>query len=150
MKIRILFIIAAILSTVFIFNNSLQDASHSDADSDTIVSFILGDKTPTNEKDPVRFIVTKTVRKSAHFLEFALQGFLLAGCFSAPFKKKALWVLILGLLTGCTDEFIQLFSDGRAGLVSDVLIDFIGTTVGLFIFTIASRYRRKRVLKLTV
>lgn len=132
MKLKIFFIVATILATLFIFNNSLQDASRSDADSDTIVSFFLGQE--IKAKDPLRFVVTKIIRKSAHFLEFCLHGFLLTGCFSHAFKKRAPWILAIGLLTACTDEALQLLSDGRAAMIQDVFIDFFGTIAGLFLF----------------
>ena len=42
----------------------------------------------------------------------------------------ALW---LGLLTAAIDENIQLFSLGRGSMVQDVLLDFVGTVLGLLL-----------------
>lgn len=75
-------------------------------------------------------IVHILVRKSAHFAEFAVLGvlsFLLAH--SYPISVRLCIVLSLGycLLFAVSDEVHQLFIDGRAGRISDVLIDFLGS-----------------------
>ena len=48
----------------------------------------------------------------------------------------------------CTDEFHQLFVPGRAGLLSDVLIDSLSAVLGLVVFLLLQKfvvwfYRRK-------
>jgi VanZ family protein len=44
-------------------------------------------------------------------------------------------VVILGGLYAASDEFHQLFVDGRAGMLSDVLLDTCGVAVGSLVLT---------------
>ncbi len=137
------FIIAAILATLFIFGNSMMSASYSDMGSDIIVGAI--EKTAEATGSSVRHSKTVVlVRKSAHILEFALHGILLAGCFSGIFKKRIIYVLFFGLMTACVDEFIQLFSEGRSSMIQDVFFDFSGTLIGLLVFFFIYKIKQKR------
>ena len=131
MKKRLPFIIAAVAVTLFIFSNSLDTAEVSSAKSgffSDILMWILGTfKCYANEE-----IIVRVVRKAAHVLEFAAQSFFVAECFTRRFLKRLPFVLAIGFITACIDECIQLFSDGRAGMISDVFIDFSGTVLGFF------------------
>ena len=50
-------------------------------------------------------------------------------------QGKELLLLILGVfLYACTDEFHQLFMDGRAGQFKDVLIDTAGGSTGILLW----------------
>ena len=142
MKKRLLFIVAAIIATLFIFSNSVQEASISDQKSDVFVNFIANEIRNAGHS-PRRLYITRAVRKTAHVMEFALQGLLITGCFSAPRKRRILYILLLGLLTGCIDESIQLFTPGRSAMIQDVFVDFFGTVIGVLTFGILSRSKRK-------
>ncbi len=130
MKKQIPFIIASILVTLFIFNNSFKIAELSSGDSRLLAQLIenlfsfLGLYSWAD--NAVLF-----ARKSAHIFEFLLQAFMIAGCFYGKYKKRIIYILFFGLLTACIDEYIQLFVPGRAGLVTDIMIDFSGTAVGM-------------------
>ncbi len=134
LKKRYMWISLCILFTMFIFARSMKDAADSSAESSVFVNIylyiynFLFSRTPEN---PVA-----TVRKLAHVAEYTIQGILLCGVFST-FKEKikgnVSYIMFLGLLTACVDEFLQLFSEGRAGLVTDIFIDFGGTLLGLLI-----------------
>ena len=142
MKRRIFFIVASVFATLFIFNNSLQPAEVSGNASGTLVDimarfFALFGFSP--DVDTVTYIV----RKTAHFLEFAVQGLFIFGCFGMPPKKRIIYVLFLGLLTACADEYIQLFSPGRSAMIQDVFLDFSGTITATFIFGLSYRFKRK-------
>lgn len=129
MKKKLPFIIAAILVTIFIFSNSMQDAASSTKQSDVIVDTLIS----TVESVGVTANRSETehlVRKCAHILEFAVQGLFITLCFDVPFKKRLYRVLPTGFLTACTDEFIQLFSNGRAAMIQDVFIDTAGCLAG--------------------
>lgn len=143
MKKQRLFLIAAILSTLFIFGNSMMSAEYSNIGSGVIVDAV--ENTSKALGTSVRHAKTVVfVRKSAHVLEFALQGFLLAGCFSGKFRKRIIYVLFFGLMTACVDEYIQLFSNGRSSMVQDVFIDFAGTVLGIFVFWLFCEFLGKR------
>ena len=127
---KIIFRILVILVTAFIFNNSLKPAVASAEDRGVIVEIfgrILSMLGKTVDIDTLQNIV----RKTAHFVEFAAQGALLYGCFEGKFGDRIIYVLFFGLLTACTDEFFQLFFEGRGSQVQDIFIDFSGTVAGL-------------------
>ena len=116
--------------TTFIFWNSAQPAVESANSSGRIVgllSILLGRIGIYADYDMMQVIV----RKAAHIAEFCLHAFLIAGGFSGKYKNRIIYILFFGLLTACTDEYIQLFSDGRAGLIGDIFIDFCGTLSGV-------------------
>ena len=46
-------------------------------------------------------------------------------------RDAIIYILFISLFYAVTDEFHQLFVEGRGSLVSDVLIDFGGSLVGL-------------------
>lgn len=74
-----------------------------------------------------------SVRKLAHFAEFAALGFLAQLSFGVVNKLNghtALHGLFLGLVVAVADETLQLFVDGRGSSVRDVVIDFFGMLAG--------------------
>ena len=139
-----IFRILAVLTTLFIFSNSLKTASISSEESGRIVmivSWILEQFGKIVDPE----VLQNIVRKVAHFAEFGLQGFLLFGCFDRKAKDRIVYVLFLGLFTACTDEFLQLFSEGRGSQIQDVFIDFAGTVAGfLFGCILWSVWRRRK------
>lgn len=78
------------------------------------------------------------IRKAAHFSEFAALSFLLSNAVFATFntKKATLIAFPLACLYAVTDELHQLFSDGRACSVKDMLIDSSGALLGAIIFSL--------------
>ena len=89
------------------------------------------------------------IRKSAHAMEYALLGFLIAGSLVANAKerkkqrnkvqenKKLYLAAWMGsAFYAMTDEFHQLFVPGRSGRVADVLLDSTGAAVGVCLFLI--------------
>ncbi|MCH5170033.1 MAG: VanZ family protein [Oscillospiraceae bacterium] len=78
------------------------------------------------------------IRKAAHFGEFTLLSFLLTNTVFATFKNKkaGLFAFSFACLYAVTDELHQLFSDGRACSVKDMLIDSSGALLGAVLFSI--------------
>lgn len=77
------------------------------------------------------------IRKAAHFSEFAALSFLLSNAVFATIntKKATLIAFPLACLYAVTDELHQLFSDGRACSVKDMLIDSSGALLGTVLFS---------------
>lgn len=142
MKRRVPFIIATLIATFFIFNNSLESAEVSSESSGRLVN-ILADILGLIRVYPHRELLVVFVRKTAHVAEFTLHGILLANCFEMQYKRRIIYILFFGLLTACIDEYIQLFSPGRAGMVQDIFVDFAGTVIGMAIAGISYKFRRK-------
>ena len=136
-KRTIIFLVLFILFTFYIFSNSMMPAEESGKQGGRIIGFLsqfFGHNT-----------ATIIVRKSAHFLEFFIQGALFSGIIFESFKKNYIYLLFFGLLTAVTDEFIQNFSEGRGSMVSDCLIDFSGTLAITLIVFIIWYFKKKRV-----
>ena len=83
------------------------------------------------------------IRKAAHMSIYALLAFCVYQAQEKPTIKTTLGIVIL---YACTDEFHQLFVNGRAGRFTDVLIDTSGGVIMLLIVFIISLavLRRKK------
>ena len=88
------------------------------------------------------------VRKSAHIIEFG--GFnvtLLFALYVWDMRGKP-WVrqaFLLTFLYACSDELHQIFVPGRAGLVSDVIIDMLGVCVLALVLRAMITRRESRI-----
>lgn len=81
------------------------------------------------------------VRKLAHASEYTVLGILYSlsvlSVSAVPKRRKLLCTAFpLGVLYAMSDEFHQLFVPGRAGRVSDVLIDSSGVLLGIAIVSL--------------
>ncbi len=128
MKKRTIFAVMAVAMTAFIFYNSAQPAVESAKSSGRITGSLLSMLAHFGFEINYDTLET-TIRKTAHISEFFLQAVLVANSFSGRYKNRIVYILFLGLLTACTDEYIQLFFEGRGGMVSDIFIDFAGTAL---------------------
>ncbi len=144
MKKSYIYLILALLITVFIFSNSMQTADESSKISGGLLLAI------TQITEKFHFSVTHNfLRKAAHFTEFFAQGVFLTLFFkNTRFRLSggAVYAAFFGLLTACCDEFIQLFYDGRGSQVSDVFIDFSGTVMSILIIALIFCFKRRKKL----
>ncbi len=88
------------------------------------------------------------VRKAAHFTEYAILGFFVAGAYgNKKGYKKVLVPWLIGSLYAASDELHQRFVPGRNGNALDVLLDSAGVIFGvlmlLLILHIGSRGKAK-------
>ena len=81
------------------------------------------------------------IRKVAHFTIYLVLGFVsyLALPRQCPLRKKMALVISLCFIYAITDEFHQSFVPGRAPEVRDVLIDTLGSSVGMSIGSLVKR-----------
>ena len=84
------------------------------------------------------------LRKIGHFAEFFSLGILLTWFFGMV--KGGKWRCFLlplgaGLLVACTDETIQLFVPGRAGMITDVGIDMLGCTLAIVLINLVHKFK---------
>lgn len=135
---RILFTVLTLLLIGFIFSNSVQTADVSSVSSGRIMNFLNGICGALG----LKFVFTQEiVRTLAHFGEFGLLGVLsllsTLSCFGIKVKSLILSFAVFSL-TALADECIQLFSDGRAFQLSDLVIDISGGLLGaVAVFLIA-------------
>lgn len=76
------------------------------------------------------------IRKFAHGFEFlvlALLIFLTLKSFNIKSRECIIYTLFIVLLYAVIDEYRQLYIPGRTSSVRDIVIDFIGGTVGVII-----------------
>lgn len=143
--IRYLSLALFIAATVFIFTNSAQTADVSSGQSRPFVMFIKGIIAKIMGVEADDFAVTYFVRKAAHIVEFFIQSAFLATFFVFSSKRFfGVYVLFSGLLTSCVDEYIQTFSDGRAGMISDVFVDFCGVIIAFLCYAIVFIWLKKK------
>lgn len=87
--------------------------------------------------------VERIIRKSAHMAEFGILAVLLfiwIGRWQISRTRRFWTAAALTAFYACTDEFHQLFVPGRAGLLSDVLIDSFSAVLGLAVFLLLQRF----------
>lgn len=124
---RYFWLLLVVVLTAVIFVNSSLPATESGKLSGFVAQFVaqLAQLLDITLKGDVEH----TIRKLAHFLEFACLGLLWCKTFASfrvSNRTSTGYILLLCLLTAVTDEYIQLFSLGREGRVMDVLLDFSG------------------------
>ncbi len=129
--------ILLLLCLAFIWGNSLLPAEDSGQVSgrlSKLLAYIFG---------PWAVEAEWLFRKLAHFAEFTLLGLLLGWNERLYRGKNTVLAAFLGLLIAMADETLQLFSDGRAGQVTDVWLDFAGVFGGLCLLWLLQKQRRK-------
>lgn len=128
--IKILLIALTVCWLGFIFSNSIQTAEASSNTSGRVVGLLNCILRQFN----IPFVFTQNiVRTLAHFCEFAILGVLgeltALSCANINIKSLPL-VTAVCAFSALADEIIQLFSDGRAFQVSDILVDSLGAIAG--------------------
>ena len=140
-RLKRVFLTAAVLATVaFIFRNSMYTAQVSGAASQGVLSAIRDFLTQMGLDAVIDAISELLIRKAGHFLEYALLGFWTALClrsYTQSQMRDAGWAFSFVLLTALSDETIQLFVEGRSGMVPDIWIDFAGAAAGMLAGTAA-------------
>lgn len=135
-------LIAIWMITVFCFSNQVAEKSSktSGGITEQVVKIVI--KKPTKRTPEIIDKVETIVRKMAHFLLYAVGGFLMAGLVNTTNvsnKKLIIYAIFFTTLYACTDEIHQIFVDGRSGEVRDVLIDGAGATLGTMTYLFCKR-----------
>ena len=131
-RFRVFFFVLTAAMITFAFVHSAMPAEVSEEESGGVLDFLykllpqLGISLELTDH---------IVRKLAHFTEFTLIGMLSTTCAYSfnrlrPYRYTV-YVLFTGLAAAVTDETIQLFSEGRSGQITDVLLDFSGVVTGM-------------------
>ena len=77
-----------------------------------------------------------TVKKIGHVLLFGFLAILVYRGLrgeGVPRKKAAIWAVIFATFYGATDEFHQMFTQGREARVRDVFIDGFGASLAVWL-----------------
>lgn len=149
--VRSILIILTLAVCVIIFALSADNADESNAKSDPISDSMIIKILETFDLDEeqIEFVLEKTVviiRKTAHFAEYALLGFLLAAVCTSFYKSRKSTLIIsqiCGSAYAVSDEIHQYFVPGRSCQIKDMLIDSGGVLCGIiFLLLIVFLYFR--------
>ncbi len=153
---KIIVWVPVIVVACFIFGFSAQDGKTSGGLSRQVAAVIVDVadamglvEVNTDNRESVIDSIQYPVRKIAHMSEYGLLTVLVYVALAVDGIKagKRWWIALVGaVLFACTDEFHQLYVPGRAGLVTDVLIDSVGCTIGMFLCIITAGIKRKFAL----
>ena len=151
---RWIFLGLTLLWMGLIFGLSAAPARTSDMTSGRLVTFLqklfFREWESLSEEDFIILIgrFTFFIRKAAHITEFAVLGALLSlvlMTFEKSFRFRFLVSFLTGLLYAASDEFHQLFVEGRSGSVFDVLVDAVGILIGcMFLLGISAMIAEDR------
>ena len=86
------------------------------------------------------------IRKLAHFTIYLVLGVLLLNALSHNEQKQSaniVLALLVSSLYAISDEIHQVFVSGRAGQISDVLIDIIGSLIGIYGYVMFNKFLKK-------
>ena len=116
---------AAVMYVIFMFSSATGEESKEVSENllSKIIEFVGN------------FISHNTLRKLAHFSEFAALGFCFTGAIHYTFGTKKFYIpLIPSFLYAVSDEVHQYFEPERACRVFDIFVDTCGIVTGIGIF----------------
>src|SRR5262245_39644836 len=101
----------------------------------------------SSEPDPLPVLTTHVWDKALHITEFGGLALLFCRAFAGEGVARLMAFVAAVIATsiyGATDEWHQLFVDGRASDVLDWLADTIGAAVGAVAYVVATWFRSSR------
>jgi VanZ family protein len=128
-------ILATLVWVLFIFSFSLQNAVDSSLASSRLASFLLNftqQFIPNHPFELHDFVVL--VRKGAHFINFMILMMCVLSVTFSNIKHPLIISLLFCLLIAIMDESIQLFVAGRSAQLSDIVLDMVGSSFGMFVW----------------
>lgn len=144
---KIIIPLICILWLGFIFYNSTRPGDVSNAKSYSILNKIRAEyrqldgeekqqysKLPSGAKEEK---LNLFIRKNAHAFEYCVLAIivcLILAQFGLKGKYAIIYVMFICLLYAVLDEFHQLYVPGRTSSVRDVLIDFLGSVIGMCLY----------------
>lgn len=154
---------------VLIFCFSAQSGGESGSLSDSIARMLAStfvgdfDTMPIEQQTQIIAQMSWPIRKTAHASEYACLAIsLVITCWQLHAwrcDKKAVMpslgrrvalvgvaAFVIAVLYACSDEIHQLFIDGRAGQVADVLVDASGAAIGCLLMCLVMHAFLKRRL----
>ena len=152
---KVIITVCLVLWISFIFIRSSKPADVSDKESGTFVDATCKTMETITQREVVnRHPVNHRIRKTAHFVEYALLGGISCLFAFVWFKKKISSFIISFLIcfdVSCLDELFQKSIEGRSGSFSDVIIDMSGSLTGILLTFISGiaviSIMNKRILK---
>lgn len=155
LKIVCLSLTAFILFWIFVMSaQNADESSKTSKNVGQIVAPVINrdfNKMTEEQKEEYVLEIDHEVRKTAHVTEFfALGALLFLDFYLFKIRKPfcALFAFLSGVVFASLDEIHQIFIPGRAGMVTDVLIDAAGIAGGvaaaLLLVLIIERIKRRK------
>ena len=124
---------------LLIFTMSSFDATESANQSNFIVDIIANIFKIENIE-----LLSFIIRKLAHFTEYLILGLLVANMFTKNnINNLYLISIILCIIYATSDEIHQIFVPGRACQLRDILIDSIGSIIGIYLYKLINEKNSK-------
>lgn len=111
------------------------------------VEIINGHEFTDNELKMISNYLIFPIRKLAHFTLYFVLGILTYNVVQLYMNNKKILIIsiLFCIIYACSDEIHQLFVSGRSGELRDVLIDTIGSLLGIII---SSKIKKLKKIKL--
>ena len=130
-------LLLVILWMIFIFVMSSFDATSSSNQSNFIVDIITS---IINIKDIG--LLSLIIRKLAHFIEYFILGILVIN-FITRYDKKIIIAILLCIIYATSDEIHQIFVPGRSCQIIDIMIDSLGSIMGIYLYKLITKKCKK-------
>lgn len=130
-------LLLVILWMIFIFVMSSFDATSSSNQSNFIVGIITS---IINIKDTG--LLSLIIRKLAHFIEYFILGILVIN-FITRYDKKIIIAILLCIIYATSDEIHQIFVPGRSCQITDIMIDSLGSIMGIYLCKLITKKCKK-------
>ncbi len=146
---RAILIILLILTFFQIFRFSNQNGEKSSGISRKITTAVTKNvkkiqELDKNKQEEVLEKIEKVIRKLAHFSIYMVVGILmmlLMNTYKIKQFDKISISLITGIVYASSDEIHQLFIPGRSAMITDVLIDTLGVSVGILLMFLGTEQK---------
>ena len=114
------------MTVIFCFSNQVSD------DSTELSNSVIRNTICKISKDCNKTIKNtfKPVRITDHFCVYLILGLLVMNCFKIN-KKYIIYSIIICLLYSISDEIHQIFVPGRSCELLDIMIDTLGSLLGI-------------------
>lgn len=146
---KIIKLLLIVLWMTFIFSlsndNGVKSTKRSDGFIVRIVETFSHKKLNDIEKEEIISKYVFITRKCAHLFIYFILGLLIISFLyelGSVNYKSILIALLVSLLYACSDEIHQLFISGRSGKILDIIIDSIGSFIGIMIYYFFYKIRR--------
>ena len=129
---------------ISIFSLSNDNGYKSTKKSDKVITFWYEKLTNNKINKEIINKLVYPVRKSAHIIIYLILGLLFISLlyeFNITTKIMIISSILFCFIYACSDEIHQLFIVGRSGEVKDIILDTIGSTIGIFVYYL---YRKKQ------
>ncbi len=138
--------ILVIIWMVVIYSFSAQSANESELLSSGITDWtiqLLNRVLPNLNIETLHLII----RQLAHLIIFLILGVLLLNALNQSDSNERVnfvLALLISLIYAISDEIHQIYVPGRVGQIYDVLVDFLGSLIGIKIFIIYNNFKKNR------